>query len=141
MDASAAWIRKKAAISISHCGKLNLQDLTSITFQDVSVSEKGVRIKVPLSTTDFAIPKSRSYGPCLASLVTMYLDCLKRGQHALGPDDTIFNPARKDELCNLGQDVATMLSLDHPELYSDDCFTQCLNSDEDKVSEDEILVK
>ena len=132
-DASAAWIRKKAAISISYCGKLNLQDLTSITFQDVSVSEQGVRIKFPL--------KSKSYGPCLASLVIMYLDCLKRGLRALGPDDTIFNPARKDELCNLGQDVATMLGLDHPELYSDDCFTQCLNLDEDKVSEEEILVK
>ena len=136
-DNSAAWIRKKAAISIAHCGSLNLQDLTFITFQGVSVGEQGVKIKLPQSTKEFVLPISQNNDLCLmASLVTIYLDCLKRGPRALGPADQIFNPARKEELCNLGQEVAALLGLDHPELYSGDCFTPGLNSDEDKVTEE-----
>lgn len=126
---SAGLRRKKAAISIAHCGRINLQDLTLIIFQDVSVGKQGISIKHPQGTTEFVIPINRDNDPCLGSFVTMYLNCLRRAPR---PGNTIFNPAFKDELCNLGQEVAILLGLDHPELYTGDCFTPGLN--EDKVN-------
>ena len=136
---TAHWVRKKAAISIAYCGRLKLQDLTSIMFQSVNIVENGVDIKNMKNLkgshyihVPFNPIKSE---PCPASLVIMYLNCLKRAPRALGAGDTLFSRARHEELCNLGKEVASMLDLDHPESYAGHCF-----GGENQVAEEDFMV-
>ena len=139
---SAHWVRKKAAISIAHCGRLNLPDLTSIQFQSVSIVEHGVEIKNTNNQSgahEFIVPYNQNKSePCHASLVIMYLNCLKRAPRALGPGDTLFNQARHEELCNLGQEVASLLGLDHPQLYTGHCFSPKIEDGENEVTEEDF---
>ena len=70
----------------------------------------------------------------------MYLNCLERAPRALGPDDTLFNQARKEELCKMGQEVASLLGLDHPELYTGLCFAKKLEPAAIDIPEEDFMV-
>ena len=71
----------------------------------------------------------------------MYLNCLKRAPRALGPGDTLFNKARHEELCNLGQEVASLLGLDHPELYKGHCFSPREEDGAKEVAEEDFMAE
>ena len=142
---SAHWVRKKAALSIAHCGRLSLQDLTSIQFQSVSIVDQGVEIKNVqhlAGSQDILVPFNHNKSePCPASLVIMYLNCLKRAPRALGPGDTLFSQARHEELCNLGQEVASLIGLEHPELYKGHCFSTREEDGVKDVAEEDFMAE
>ena len=133
-DPSPGWILKKAAISIVVCGGLNLGEMRRFKLSHLQVEKQGVRIRYPENPgkdDKFLVPFSKSE-PCLASAVITYLDSLRKCLPDIGVDAALFHrvvkngynqePYGQNKFTKIGQEVASRLGLDSPELYNSNCF-------------------
>ena len=134
-EASPDWILRKAAIAIAVCGGLGLGELKRFKLSQLRMESAGIRIRCPKDTEgddkNFLVPFSKSE-PCLASAVITYLDLLRRCLPDVGMDAALFHrvvkngyietPIGRNRFNKIGQQVASRLGLESPELYYSNCF-------------------
>ncbi|OAF64577.1 hypothetical protein A3Q56_07695 [Intoshia linei] len=146
------FLVRKAIAIIGYYGGLSCTDLTHLTFSDVIVKSKNIKIFIRKRNFDssdnvnfyFLIPKSEMYAQyCPFDILKQYINASSRKttrffqNYNIKTNDFVGQPMGKNTVSSIPKFIATSLNLENPEMYTGYCFKRsaaCGYFDEDGMT-------